>query len=342
MTTENPYEEQTAANTSQTWLADQVEVDLDLDGIREYATNMITIKENLSSHTGYLSLLGSMPTDAWDGGVLGEAAYVRHQMLGNYGELRQYLAYLGTALDNIGMAARTIADLFSSTDGWSAADLNAVNWAFGDRSATRPDNVPSYIGDTFWDKYFEARNDPDGAPPADSTAWVDQGQVTGGPFGMVTQTAIGPNGQVKKVTTYSPPGAGTITTTTIYNARGEVISTTSTQSSTHLDGNTVVTRAVTTDGSGRTTGTQEERTTYDSDGNVVGESRENRNADGDVTSTTSTRTNADGTQTTTTSSGSGPERTVVTGEQTEGVNGPPESPAQQALEDVQNHDYLPG
>ncbi|HEU4421339.1 MAG TPA: hypothetical protein VFR67_02230 [Pilimelia sp.] len=340
MSTDNPYQDQTDANTSLTWLGDQKKVDLDLDGIREYAANMVTVKENLSSHTGYLDLLGQLPTDAWEGGVLGEGAYMRQQMMNNYGELRQYLAHLSTALDNIGMAARTVADLFSSTDGWSAADINAVNWAFGDKSATRPDNVPSYIGDTYWDKYFEAMNDPEGAPPADSGAWVDQGQTVG-PGGMVTQTAIGPNGQIKKIVTSTPPGGGAITvTTTIYNARGEVVSTSSSRTSTYLDGNTVVTRTVTTDGSGQTTGTKEDRTTY-SDGTVVAESSESRNADGDVTSSTTTRTNDDGTQTTTATSGDGPARTTTTGPQTPGVTGVPDSPTQQALEDIQGHDYGP-
>ena len=50
-----------------------------------------------------------------------------------------------------------------------------------------------------------------------------------------------------------------------------------------MDGNTVVTRAVTSDGAGRTTGTREDRVTHDSSGDVVAESTATRNADNEVT-----------------------------------------------------------
>jgi hypothetical protein len=338
---DNPYGEQTAANTSTTWLDDQKKVDLDLDGLVEFAKNLITIKDNLDSHTGYLSLLGELPMDAWDGTVLGEAAYVQQEMLANYGELRQYLSYLSIALNNIGMAAQTVADIYGSTDGWSAASLDAVNFAFGDKDAPRPDGLPPQIGKTFWDAYFEAQAAGGTAPPANDPGWRDQEKPRTNADGSVTYTATGPNGQVKEITTFSIPGTGvTVTTTTIKGANGKVLSTTSERTTTYTEGSTVVTRTSTTDGGGRITGSREERTTYaEGSGDVVAESKVNYDATGAETSATTTTTASDGTQTTTTTNNGEVVRQIEVGPQTERGGFSPESPAKDAQDEIKQHDY---
>jgi hypothetical protein len=106
----NPYSEQTEHNTRTEWLNEQEPLDVELDGLTDYAANMKTLSENLRDLGATLNPLGTVPTQAWEGMVLEEMNYMRHRFLGNYAEFKQYLANLQMALMNIGMAAQTIAD----------------------------------------------------------------------------------------------------------------------------------------------------------------------------------------------------------------------------------------
>src|SRR3712207_2066348 len=139
----NPYESQTTANTKPDWIYDDghKDVDANLDGMAHYAKNMKIVADNLRGNAGELDLLGTLPTQAWEGGALPEGLYSRHLLMNNYAEFRQYLAYLQQALLNIGSAAQTIAVSYAGTDGWSAADLNSVNFAYG-ASEKRPSGYP--------------------------------------------------------------------------------------------------------------------------------------------------------------------------------------------------------
>jgi hypothetical protein len=332
---ENPYQQQTNQNTDRHWLDDQKPVDIDLDGMAEFAKNMATIKENLSTHQGhFLNLLASLPTNGWEGGALPEGAYARKMMLDNYADFQQYLIQLGTALNNVGMAAQTIADAFSGTDGWSAASLSAVNWAFGDTDAARPGGLSQFVtGKTYYDAYFESLEKSSESTNTAGVQWQDQG-TTNIPFGTV-QRAVAPDGRVMEITTVSPPGGGgTIITTRLFSPDGTVLSETSQRKSTYLDGNTVVTRTTSYDTDGNQTGSSAKRTTY-TDGEVSDESNTQYDADGNQTTSHSTVTNDNGTQTTTTTvtDEDGRQREtqhLETGANTDGAD--PTDPAQEAIE----------
>ncbi|MFJ6198359.1 WXG100 family type VII secretion target [Micromonospora sp. NPDC092111] len=339
----NPYQQETSQNTRTDWLADQKPVDVDLDGLVDYGKNMVTIQENLQSHGGRLSQLGQLPQSAWDGNALPEGTYIRGQMTLNYGEFQQYLTHLGTALTNIGMAAQTVADAYSSTDGWSAASLDAVRFAFGEANAPRPPGLPPFIsGKTWWDQYFEAMSSGQNNTAPTPEQFVDQGQPTVNPDGSMTFTAIGPNGVVRTITQRTlPGGAGTVTVTTTTDANGKVLSSSSSRSATVISGNSTVVTTTTTDGDGKRTGGSRETTSYGSDGGRTVTS-EQLDADGQPTSKKVDEQHADGTRTLTTTDGKGNvTQELHIGEDTAGVETSEltNSPTKQALDEIKRHDY---
>jgi hypothetical protein len=339
----NPYREETRANTSTTWLGDQQPVDVDPEGLSGYAGNMVTIMENLMSHQTYLTMLASVPHQAWEGPVLGDAGYARARFLANYTELMNYLSHLALALNNIGNAAQTVADAYSGTDGHSAADLNAVLFAFGVPGANRPAGLPSIIGKTYFQDLIERRTQggESAAAPAmfgDEGTWDERTNADG----SVTQIAHGPNGQRMEITSFSiPGGGGTVTTTVIYGSGGRVLSRTSENRSTYMDGNSVVT-STTTSSDGRRTGSTTETVTYGDGGRVTSESTENvqYGPDGSeaARSSTTTTTESDGSQVTEQRRGDEVIRRTEVGEQTSGGGATrPDSPAADATRRVNDH-----
>jgi hypothetical protein len=338
----NPYQRETSQNTRTDWLADQKPLDVDIDGLVDYGKNMVTIQQNLQGHGGRLNMLGQLPQNAWEGGALPEGMYIRQQMTANYGELQQYLTYLGSALTNIGMAAQTVADAYSSTDGWSAASLDAVRFAFGEADAPRPAGLPPFItGKTWWDQYFEATASGQGAEGAAPKDFTDQGQRIN-PDGSVTSTAVAPDGTVKTITQQTlPGGAGTVVTTTTTDANGKVLSSSTDRTTTVVQGNSTVTTTTTTDAEGKRTGGSRETTAYGDDGSRSVTS-EQLNAAGDPTSRKVDQHNADGTQTVTTTDGKGhTTQELHVGQNTDGVapSDATSSPTKQALDEIKQHDY---
>jgi len=308
---DDPYGGQTAANTSPGWLnttKDEV-IDLDLDGMAEFAKDMVKVQDYLNARTGQLQLLAEMPTDAWEGNVLGEAGYIRSMMMNNYKGFTQYFSYLSIALSNVGMAAQTISDIYGSSDGWSAASLDAVSWAFG-------------------------------APPENAPDWVNQPPRTNAD-GSVTAIALGPDGQRKEITTFSVPGGGpTIVTTTLYDAKGKVVTQHSERTVTVQRGNSVVTRTEYTGPDGKPAGAQEKFTTYGAAGQETAHGRVTYGADGKPTSTTTDTTGADGSHHITTTNHDGKVvQDLHVGATTEGAEAVPDSPLQDTLDDIQQQDY---
>jgi uncharacterized protein YukE len=333
----NHYQEQTGLNTGTEWLHDQEPVDVDPDGLTGYAKNMTTVQTNLNTHLSDLSLLASTPTKAWEGHVLGEAAYARAQLTSNYTELMNYLSHLSTALMNIGMAAQTVADAYSGTDGQSAASLDAVRFAFGDPDAARPAGLPPGLGKTYLEAYIERLREGTGeAVDPHSPVWGDSGswhERTNGD-GSVTQVAYGPGGQRMEVTTVTIPGGlGTVTTTVVYAANGAVLSRTTEQKSSYLSGQSVITSTVTSDATGPT-GSTRETTTYGEDGQPVYERTAEYDSQGNETTATTTETGSDGSQTLTTTRDGEVVQQVAVGAQTPGSVTAPSSPAAEALDRI--------
>jgi hypothetical protein len=337
---DNPYQDQTAANTSTAWLNNQTQVDVDLDGMAEFARNMKTIKENLQAHTGQLQQLHTMPAAGWQAGALPEGRYAQKQMTGNAAELTQYLLYLAQALDNIGMAAQVITDAYAGTDGWSAADLNAVNFAYGDPRARPVSGLPPFVtGKTYWDVYFEGLAQQQESGSTAGVHWRNLDQVVNS-NGTVTQRAVAPDGRIMETTTVVvPTGSGiTITTTKVISPDGKVLSQSSQQTYSYTEGNTVVTSTTQHDADGKVTGSSRKTITIGEHGEATGEDLVNFDADGKQTTENRTVTNPDGSQTITAYSGDGDQKKVTQqvqiGQNTDGVMGV-DSPATAAIHDAQ-------
>jgi hypothetical protein len=333
--TDNPYQEQTNENTSTTWLNNQTPVDVDLGGMTEYAKNMVAVKKNLDSHTGYLDLMASLPTQAWMGSTP-EGTYMMKQMADNYAELKQYLLYLGIGLENIGMAAQTVADAFANTDGWSAATLNSVLFAFGDPNAKPPAGLPPFVtGKTYWDAQFEAQQ---AAAQSGSTAgvtWTNAGQRANGQGGF-TMMATASDGRRKEVSYYTVPGTGQkVETTTVYGQDGKVLSTSTIRTTYTYGENSVTKTTASYDANDNLTGSVANSTTYDRNGGVTSESTTQYDAKGVQTSTRSTQTSttSDG-QVITTKQDGNVVREIHLGTHTDGVTGRGEAPVQDAIDDV--------
>lgn len=267
---ENPYHSQTAVNTDAPWVGDGTPVDVDLDGLREYGQHMVTQQRDLLGRSTHLQHLLQMPNEAWSGAVLGEASYVSSQLRANAKELMNYLVNLGQTLQNVGSAAKTVADCYQSADGTSAASLNAVLFAFGDKSVPRPAGLPPGIGQTYSEAlYAEGR--------ATEPLASDESN-----FGQSTERAISPyqtmvtatstDGRVMEKVTTSVPGSGvTVVTTTIYGPDGKVLSTKSERTTYSYDTKTsTATTRTETSANGAPAGSSETRTTY-RDGEVARE-----------------------------------------------------------------------
>jgi hypothetical protein len=339
---QNSYQDQTNQNTSTTWLDDQKPVDLDLDGLVDYAKDMKLIQGNLNHKTGNLDVITSLRAAAWKGAVLPEAACAADVVQANYGELRQYLMYLGTALLNVGMAAQTVADAYASTDGWSAASLDAVEFAFCDPGAQRPTSLPTWVtGKTWLDAYLEAQQAGEGAPGTGGT-WTDQGQ-TAGPGGATTHTAVRSDGTTRTITTFSVPGGGpTIVTTTVTSRDGTVLFQQSEQTTTIRNGTSQTATTVSYDGEGHRTGSQRVTTESTCGEDTITTVRQN--AKGQTTSTTvdhTTGVSRERTVTTTDGHGKVVQELHI-GRETEGVDGVPDSPTWEAIKEIRGHDYAPG
>lgn len=328
---ENPYENATRFNTSTDWLNDQKPVDLDLDGMADYAQSMKRIQENLRNELGYMDDLHSIPINAWEGAVLGEADYVRTRMGDNATELSEYIRRLNDALLNVGMAAQTIADTYASTDGWSAVSLNTVLYAFADERASRPAGLPSFVtGETYKDKMREAEAAA-GPPAANSPDWGNPSSwdTRENADGSTTQTATTADGHRMVIIT-SPSGS---TTTTVYGPNGARISMTGTQVST-ASGSYYHSTTTTETRDGHVVSSTTRSTVA---GSANTETVVTRDAHGTETGrrTITTETNEDGSQTVTTRDAAGNiTEQVQTAPQTAGGPSADESPRQRAYDTI--------
>jgi hypothetical protein len=346
----NPYAKQTNANTQTGWLFDDnhKNIDADLDGMGDYAKNMKIIADNLMGNIPELNLMAELPSRAWPAGVLPESAYTAELMLRNHGELMQYLSYLQQAVLNVGSAAQTIAASYAGTDGWSAADLNSVNFAYG-VSDKRPSGYPAGWMDqvkTYQEALAENMRTGNAAASGVHATWDDQGSYTD-EAGREHHVAMSTDGVKREIITWTDPFTHATHTTTIVtyppNPNGQTpqqragYSQTSSQiSNTYLASNGAVVTSTTSYGNdGAVTGRQTQSTTYGNNGQVTDTSTTNYGADGKETSSNSTVTNADGSQTTTKTHGDGKDKEtdqrVEVGPDTPGVVGLGDQPAQDAL-----------
>jgi hypothetical protein len=278
-----------------------------------------------------------MPQDAWTGATLGEASFVRSQMLANASEFSSYVRVLGQTLMNIGSAAQTVADIYNSADGLSAASLNDVLFAFGDPNASRPKGLPKQIGQTYDQAVADAA--AKSGTPADSPLWQEPTERTISPY-QKEAVSVGPNGETRVVTTSTPPGSGTIVTTVVYAADGKVLSSTSSRTSYSYDYSTRTgTQTVQSYSGDKLTGTSVTRTTTDTSGNLTNQTTTNSDGKGNTTgSRTETVNQETGEQTETTTSVNEKHESHETDRVTIGK----ETAGQQTVEKPIDSQYQPG
>jgi len=337
----NPYKTQTDKNTHTPWLAETTPVDVDLDGLTEYAKHMADANKDLSAKQGHLQHLTSMPQDAWTGATLGEASFVRSQMLANASEFSSYVRVLGQTLMNIGSAAQTVADIYNSADGLSAASLNDVLFAFGDPNASRPKGLPKQIGQTYDQAVAEAA--AKNGTPADSPLWSTPTEQAISPY-QTAATSFGPNGERRVVTTSTPPGGGTYVTTVVYAADGKVLSSSYTRTTYSYDSSTRTgTQTVESYSGDKPTGTSVTKTTTDASGNLTKQTTTNSDGEGNTTGTrTETVDEKTGEQTEVTTSVNVDDKGKPHEHETDRVTIGKETPGQQTVEKPIDSQYQPG
>jgi hypothetical protein len=179
-----------------------------------------------------------------------------------------------------------VADCYANTDGWSAASLNAVQFAYADPSAKRPSGLPPGLGMTWSDSYYQAlaqaQADAEKGGGDDKLHdWKQSGYWTDADgtvhmeykdqYGNAKTMLVAHNGNTTTTTTITPQGTsvsavtvssypyGTVKTTTTTGPDGKKSTSTV---ETYSNGNTSVTSNI--DGTGRTTSST--TVTYNADG----------------------------------------------------------------------------
>ncbi|GLY01729.1 MULTISPECIES: hypothetical protein [Actinoplanes] len=238
----NPYAEQTAANTSAGWLGDGPTVDVDLDGLREYALRIAEQRNFLESRADDLQVLAGYPAEAFAGDLLlGEVATIRTTLEANAREMAVYLDALRLALGDISVVASRIADIFQDTDATSAASINDVSSAF----ATP---LPGTTTETGKPEFGDGVYRPDPNAPGSNN--------------QIVQVATGPNGEHLQLKTLSVPGSPVVTTETVHGTNGVLLSTSTTLTSTRTDGPVETITQEKYDGDGALVSKIETRTTH--------------------------------------------------------------------------------
>jgi hypothetical protein len=289
-----PYQNATDQNTSRTWLDDIAPIDVNLHGMGDFAKNLITVSNDLFSHQQHVmgQISSILEENAFAGGFP-EVNYAAKLHSQNLSEFAQYLSGLWQAIQHTANAAQVIADSYSSTDGWSAASLDAVNFAFGDPNAKRPSGLPPGLGKTWSQKQAEdeaqsAATGPTAANGHPDSHWQLVNTSTDGAgnsystyqdqYGETRQINVTHQDGHKITTITTPQGTTTTTESTVSYPYGS----TTTRTTTTPDGRTT-TSTVNTSSSANSHTTQN----VDSSGKVTSSTTTTHNSDGSVTETTS-------------------------------------------------------
>ncbi|MEY9863597.1 hypothetical protein ABH935_009250 [Catenulispora sp. GAS73] len=229
----NPYATQTDATTQFGWGGGRQPVSVDIHKLGDYAIDMKNIADFERDHA-QMQLLMDSTAKSWTGGpLLPEGSWALDQFQHNAEEFVQYLQNLYNAVYNIAFAAKSVADCYNGTDGWSAADVNAVDYAFGD-------NVPRpagwYAGDdkTWLQAQAENKQATQGAMPP---VWKTHHQTQSGNTTITFNDDGQGHTQTITVTT-NPDGGSTMVIVDDVNGKK---TTTTTTSQVRIVGNTQTT-----------------------------------------------------------------------------------------------------
>lgn len=335
----NPYADATAANTNPAFLNRSDGTPLLGDGVKANLDDLKGYAINLNEIQGNFAELGRSVADALRSMVSGA-----FPTGGNHGleweavmnSLAQYNAFqfqafvfnMALGVQNVARAAQAVANSYGNTDDTSAANLAAVNFAFGDKSQVPPgfpawalEHIPTWAQMT-------ARNPP--VPPA---RIPDEGlapdDVTVVENADTTTTTVKLPGGGTMVTTEERWGAyGTsgVTTTVVVNGKPQTRSTSYTY--------------------GGRTYSEEYEYPYDVNGNLTGpprvassgETGVTRNPDGTERNSQSTTTYSYDDEGRATPSTSGSSVTVGPERPAQGAIPYDEDPAQKVIEELMPDD----
>jgi YD repeat-containing protein len=300
-----PYDGATEANTKPTFLTDPKSggsvlgegVEANVDDLTAYSGNLDQIQMNFS-HMGLsmATTLEGMASDAFigDSNIFEWSGFFYQLTMHTVTKYADFVRDITTGMLNVAMAAQTVANVYTETDATSAANLQAINFAFGDKNSA-PAGIPKqFLKDLKTWNDLQRENPNAGAAeaiaasgdPANDTKTETKGDTTtttvtlpgGGTVVTVTKawsTSIpgGPSGQtvtvyyngnVQTSTHTSTVGSTTTSTTTssVYGEDGkrrDQVTSRSTETVTHTNTHTQTNRETTS-------------YSYDSDGNKIDES----------------------------------------------------------------------
>lgn len=335
----NPYADATAANTDPAFLnksdgspllGDGVKANL--DDLKGYSLNLNEIQANFAELGRSVAdslrsmVAGAFPTGGnhgleWEAAMNSLAQY-------NAFQFQQLVFNMALGVQNVARAAQAVANSYGNTDDTSAANLAAVQFAFGDKSKVPPGFPAWALGNIPTWAQVRAENPP--VPPARvPDAGLDPDDVTVVQDGNTTTTTVRlPNGGTM-VTTEEHWGAyGTSGTTTTVTVNGN----TQTRSTTYTYG-------------GRTY-SEDYEYPYDLNGNPTGpprvvssgETSVTRNADGTERNSQSTTTYTYDEEGRATPSTSGSSVTVGPERPQQGAIPLDDDPAQQAIDELMPDD----
>jgi len=205
----NPYASSTYSNTHPAWLDNaqgtlNADVKANLDDLKGFSANLDEIQGNFAemgrgvAEPMRSSVAGAFPTGG-DHGLEWEAVM---NSLGVYNafQFQTFVANLALGIKNVASAASAVANSYANTDDTSAANMAAIDFAFGDTSKV-PGGFPSWALDQIptWKEFSKDHPIP---PPAEVPK-------DGLPPGAVTVTTSGNT----TTTTVKLPGGGTMVTT---------------------------------------------------------------------------------------------------------------------------------
>jgi hypothetical protein len=149
----------------------------------------------------------------------------------NFAEFARFLVDCGIGIENTGHAAQAVADYYWSRDGWSAAEMEGVLFAYGDRVGPdgQPIATPSYWPYPNDKTYFEDQADQGLKPEETPDLWSPIGEPVTSPDGLTT-TYYGRNqrGERRKITIktmiegdpHSPQKKTMVTTIEVWHSGG--------------------------------------------------------------------------------------------------------------------------
>jgi hypothetical protein len=303
------YPAATSRNTNPSWLQDPQDgkplmgkgVRANLEDLKGYSINLNEIQGNFAElGRGVADALRGMVAGAFPtGGDHGLEWEARMNSLATYNayQFQSFVFNMALGVRNVASAAQAVANSYGNTDDTSAANMSAIDFAFGDKNAVPPgfpawalEHIPTWA-------QMNARN-PQVAPAEIPPEGLGPDAVTVTSQGGATVTTVRLPGGGTMVTTETVGAGGVTTTTVAVNGKPQSVTTT-----TVTGGRTV---------------TEEKQYVYDKNGTQQGDPRVTsrnettvtRNPDGSESTNQSTTTYSYGPNGQATPSSSGSSVTV--------------------------------